>query len=257
MAAILQDFATRVTALHDAVLASRRVVFFGGAGTSTESGIPDFRSQDGLYHQHYEYPPEDILSHTFYERHPEILFDFHLKKIAGPTLSAKPNAAHRALAHLEQTGHLSAVITQNIDGLHQVAGSLTVHELHGSIHRNYCQKCGAPYDATQMIERIIADQIPCCTRPGCTGRIKPDVVLYEEPLKTAVLESAIAAIEQAEVLIVGGTSLVVNPAASLVRLFRGKPLVIINRSETWGDASADLIFREPIGEVLGTFLPEP
>jgi NAD-dependent deacetylase len=249
------SFKERIARLHALVLASQSVVFFGGAGSSTESGIPDFRSQDGLYSQRYAYPPEQILSHTFYELRPEVLFDFHREKVMGPTLSATPNAAHRALAYLEKTGHLSAVITQNIDGLHQTAGSLTVHELHGSIHRNYCQSCGAFYDAAQMVERVTAERVPHCTRPGCSGRIKPDVVLYEEALDQEVLSAAIEAIRSAEVLIVGGTSLAVNPAAGLVRLFQGSSLIIINKSETWNDSSADLIFREPISEVLGTFLP--
>jgi NAD-dependent deacetylase len=250
------NFATRVARLHEAVLATNRAVFFGGAGTSTESGIPDFRSPDGLYRQRYAYPPEQILSHTFYELHPEVLFDFHREKVMEPTLKAEPNPTHHALAYLEKTGHLSAVITQNIDGLHQRAGSRTVYELHGSIHRNYCQTCGAFYDAAQMAGRLAVERVPRCTRVGCSGRIKPDVVLYEEPLDTAVLNAAIEAIRDAEVLIVGGTSLAVNPAAGLVRLFCGEPLVIINKSETWGDASAALVFREPIGEVLKTFLPD-
>jgi NAD-dependent deacetylase len=254
MDALAKDFEARIDLLHTAVLQSSRVVFFGGAGTSTESGIPDFRSQDGLYNQHYAYPPEQILSHSFYELRPEVLFDFHREKIIGPALEAQPNAAHRALTWLEQTGHLSAVITQNIDGLHQKAGSLVVHELHGSIDRNYCQTCGAAYNGLQMLELLNAERVPLCTQPGCGGRIKPDVVLYEEMLDETVLDAAVEAIQTAEVLIVGGTSLAVNPAASLIRLFPGEPLVIINNSETWGDASADLIFREPIGEVLGTFL---
>jgi NAD-dependent deacetylase len=249
-----EGFEARIAGLHEAVLGSRRVVFFGGAGTSTESGIPDFRSADGLYRQRYDYPPEEMLSHAFYLQRPELFFAFHREKVAGPALRAEPNAAHRALAHLEKEGHLCAVVTQNIDGLHQAAGSRVVHELHGSIHRNRCQSCGAACDAEQLLALIAAEGVPHCTRPGCEGRIKPDVVLYGETLDEAVLDAAISEIGQAEVLIVGGTSLAVNPAAGLVRLFRGNALVIVNKSETWGDASADLLFREPIGRVLGSFL---
>jgi NAD-dependent deacetylase len=241
----------RVARLREVVLGSDHVVFFGGAGVSTESGIPDFRSKDGLYHQKYEYPPEVMLSHSFFRERPAEFFRFHREKVVRPALAARPNAAHRALAKLEADEHLSAVVTQNIDGLHQAAGSRTVLELHGSIHRNHCERCGASFTAEELLALLEASAVPRCARAGCGGSIKPDVVLYEEPLDSATLDAAIEAIGAAEVLIVGGTSLVVNPAAGLVRLFRGKTLVIINRDETWSDGNADLLFRENIGEVLG------
>jgi NAD-dependent deacetylase len=243
----------QIAQLREALLNSNRVVFFGGAGVSTESGIPDFRGQDGLYRQKYDYPPEVMLSNSFFQKHPAEFFRFHRDKIILPALAAKPNAAHAVLAQLEKDGHLTAVVTQNIDGLHQAAGSQTVHELHGSIHRNYCQRCGALYDAKELLALLEAtgiEGIPRCTEPDCGGTIKPDVVLYEEPLDHRILEAAIRAIELAEMLVIGGTSLAVNPAASLVRYFTGEPLVIINKGETWNDANADLLFRENIGEVL-------
>lgn len=242
----------RLARLQDVIYGSTRVVFFGGAGVSTESGIPDFRSKDGLYNQRYDYPPEVMLSHTFFCEHPSEFFRFHREKVILPALTAKPNAAHRALARLEADGHITAVITQNIDGLHQAAGSQNVLELHGSIHRNYCERCGAFWDAKGLLTLLEDDEIPHCTQPGCGGRIKPDVVLYEEPLSSDLLDTAIQAITAAEVLVVGGTSLVVNPAAGLIQLFKGKTLVIINKGETWKDSSADLLFRENIGEVLGS-----
>jgi NAD-dependent deacetylase len=244
----------RVTRLREVVLGSKQVVFFGGAGVSTESGIPDFRSKDGLYNQKYDYPPEVMLSHSFFRERPAEFFRFHREKVIGPALAARPNAAHRALAQLEESGHLAAVITQNIDGLHQAAGSHNVLELHGSIHRNHCESCKASYAVEELLRLLEVEAIPRCTRPGCGGTVKPDVVLYEEPLNSATLDAAIEAISTAEVLIVGGTSLVVNPAAGLVRLFRGKTLVIINRDETWSDSSADLLFRENISEVLGAVM---
>ncbi|MDR0347287.1 MAG: NAD-dependent protein deacylase [Coriobacteriales bacterium] len=243
----------QIASLREALLGSNRVVFFGGAGVSTESGIPDFRGQDGLYRQKYDYPPEVMLSHSFFQEHPAEFFRFHRDKIILPTLAARPNAAHTALAQLEKEGHLTAVVTQNIDGLHQAAGSRTVHELHGSIHRNYCQRCKASYDAEALLALLEvngAAGVPRCAKPGCGGMVKPDVVLYEEPLDSRVLEAAITAIASADVFIIGGTSLVVNPAASLVRYFTGKTLVIINRGETWSDTKANLLFRENIGEVL-------
>ncbi|MDR1714069.1 MAG: NAD-dependent protein deacylase [Coriobacteriales bacterium] len=249
---------TRYEQLHKAVLGSGRVVFFGGAGVSTESGIPDFRSQDGLYQQKFAWPPEEMLSRSFFDAHPEEFYRFHQEKVLLPALAAVPNAAHRALAQLEADGHLSAVVTQNIDGLHQKAGSQTVWELHGSIHRNSCTSCGAAYNAEellQLLDLLEQGDLPLCTRAGCGALIKPDVVLYEEPLNSAILEAAADAVRHAEVLIIGGTSLVVNPAASLVNLFRGDCLVVINKGETWRDSAADLLFRENIGEVLGSFLP--
>ena len=218
------------------------IVFFGGAGVSTESGIPDFRSVDGLYHQQYDYPPETILSHTFYRSHTEEFFRFYRNKMLFP--NAQPNAAHKKLAELEAAGKVRAVITQNIDGLHQKAGSEQVLELHGSIHRNYCQKCGKFYDAATVKE---AEGIPRCI---CGGIIKPDVVLYEEGLDSSVIRRAIRAISEADMLIIGGTSLVVYPAAGFIDYFRGKYLVVINKSETARTVEADLCIRRPIGEVF-------
>ncbi|OUQ20151.1 NAD-dependent protein deacylase [Lachnoclostridium sp. An14] len=221
---------------------SENIVFFGGAGVSTESGIPDFRSQDGLYHQQYDYPPEQILSHTFFMKKPEEFFRFyHNKMIAA---DAKPNKAHLALAKLEWEGKLKAVITQNIDGLHQDAGSREVLELHGSVRRNHCMRCGKFYG----LETIQAQAgVPRCS---CGGMIKPDVVLYEEGLDMDTLNKAVAYISQADVLIVGGTSLTVYPAAGLVDYYRGKKLVLINRDATPLDGSADLVINGKIGEVL-------
>ena len=219
------------------------LVFFGGAGVSTESGIPDFRSVDGLYHQTYDYPPEQILSHSFFMRNPDYFFRFYQDKMLA--LDAKPNAAHRKLAELEAAGKLKAVITQNIDGLHQLAGSKKVLELHGSVHRNYCMKCGAFYDAAYM---KAAEGVPRCEK--CGGIIKPDVVLYEESLDQRTLQESVQAISEAQVLIVGGTSLVVYPAAGLLHYFRGDCLVVINKGATSADQSADLVINEPIGQVL-------
>lgn len=222
---------------------SKSIVFFGGAGVSTESGIPDFRSEDGLYRQKYSYPPEEIISHTFFVRNPEVFFEFYKDKMMA--LDAKPNPAHKALARLEQEGKLTAVITQNIDGLHQAAGSKNVLELHGSIHRNYCQKCGKFYDAAYV---KASKGIPRCE---CGGVIKPDVVLYEESLDAQVLEGALEDIRQADLLIIGGTSLVVYPAAGLVNYYRGDRLVLINKSPTPYDRKADLVLTGSIGEILG------
>ena len=222
---------------------SDNIVFFGGAGVSTESGIPDFRSVDGLYNQQYDYPPETILSHTFFRRNTEEFYRFYRAKMLA--LDAKPNAAHKKLAQWEQEGKLKAVVTQNIDGLHQAAGSKMVYELHGSVHRNYCQKCGAFYDARYMLE---SKGIPKCEK--CGGIIKPDVVLYEEGLDDATIRGAIHAISHADVLIIGGTSLTVYPAAGLIDYYNGNKLVLINKSVTPMDSRADLLVQGPIGEIF-------
>ena len=222
--------------------ASDNIVFFGGAGVSTESGIPDFRSVDGLYHQKYDYPPETILSHTFYMEKTEEFYKFYRDKMLA--LDAKPNAAHLKLAELEAKGKLKAVVTQNIDGLHQAAGSKNVLELHGSVHRNYCRKCGRLYDASYIKE---STGVPKC---ACGGQIKPDVVLYEEGLDDVTMQSAIHFISQAEILIIGGTSLAVYPAAGLIDFYKGNKLVLINKSATPLDSRADLVIQAPIGEVV-------
>jgi len=222
---------------------SDNIVFFGGAGVSTESGIPDFRSVDGLYHQQYDYPPETILSHTFFKRNTEEFYRFYRAKMLA--LDAKPNAAHKKLAEWEQQGKLKAIVTQNIDGLHQAAGSKMVYELHGSVHRNYCQKCGAFYDARYILE---SEGIPKCEK--CGGLIKPDVVLYEEGLDQATMQGAIRAISHADVLIIGGTSLTVYPAAGLIDYYDGNKLVLINKSVTPMDGRADLLVQGPIGEIF-------
>ena len=229
--------------LQDIINTSTRIVFFGGAGVSTESGIPDFRSVDGLYNQKYDYPPEQMVSHSFYTDKPEEFFRFYKDKMI--CTSAKPNAAHLKLAELEQAGKLSCVITQNIDGLHQAAGSKNVVELHGSVHRNYCEECGKFYDVQHILN---SDGIPKCT---CGGRVKPDVVLYEEQLKNEDITKAVDEISSADTLIIGGTSLVVYPAAGLIRYFRGKYLVVINKSPTDADKNADLVISDSIGKVLG------
>ena len=222
---------------------SDNIVFFGGAGVSTESGIKDFRSVDGLYRQKFKYPPETMLSHTFFETHTEEFYDFYRSKMLAP--DAQPNSAHRKLAQWEREGKLKAVITQNIDGLHQKAGSREVLELHGSVLRNYCRRCGKFYG----VEAVAASTgVPRC---ACGGIIKPDVVLYEESLDEAVMEKALQYIANADVLIIGGTSLVVYPAAGLVRYYRGSKLVVINRDATGIDADAALCISAPIGEVLG------
>ena len=232
-------------ALQQIVDQSSRIVFFGGAGVSTESGIPDFRSVDGLYHQKYDYPPEQILSHTFYERRPEEFFRFYRDKLL--PLDAKPNAAHLKLAEWEKAGKLIGVVTQNIDGLHQAAGCKKVWELHGSVHRNYCQSCGKFYPPEYI--RDSKDPVPRCS---CGGRIKPDVVLYEEGLDNDVISGAVRAISQADLMIVAGTSLTVYPAAGLVRYFRGNKLVLINRDATPMDSEADLVIHDKVGEVLSS-----
>ena len=229
--------------LQELISGSDNIVFFGGAGVSTESGIPDFRSVDGLYHQKYAYPPEEILSHTFFVNHTEEFYRFYKDKMLCP--DARPNQAHKKLAELEEKGKLRAVITQNIDGLHQMAGSRKVLELHGSVHRNYCQHCGKAYDASYMLH---AKGIPRCS---CGGVIKPDVVLYEEGLDNDILSESVERISQADVLIIGGTSLVVYPAAGLVKYYRGHKLVVINKSPTPMDRNADLLVQGSIGEILG------
>ena len=221
---------------------SGNIVFFGGAGVSTESNIPDFRSADGIYHQKYKYSPEQVVSHSFFMEYTETFYDFYKEKMM--ILDALPNPAHLKLAELEQAGKLKAVITQNIDGLHQAAGSRTVFELHGSIHRNYCMKCGRFYDA-QFVKN--SDGIPRCE---CGGIVKPDVVLYEEALDEDCMLGAIRAIEAADTLIIGGTSLAVYPAAGLIRYFKGKNLVLINKQPTPYDGRADLVIHDAIGKVM-------
>ena len=232
-----------VQALEEIIAKSSSIVFFGGAGVSTESGIPDFRSVDGLYHQKYAYPPETILSHTFWEENPEEFYRFYRDKLI--VKGAKPNAAHLRLAKLEREGRLKAVVTQNIDGLHQAAGSQRVYELHGSIHRNHCLRCGRFYDAAFIRD---SEGVPHCE---CGGIVKPDVVLYEEALDDEVVEGAINAIECADLMIIGGTSLAVYPAAGLLQYFRGDTVVQINRDHTSYDARATLSLHESIGKVLG------
>lgn len=232
-----------VMRLQEIIDESSRIVFFGGAGVSTESSIPDFRSADGLYMQKYKYSPEQIVSHSFFTRNTEDFYEFYKEKMM--FLDAEPNPAHKKLAELEEAGKLTAIVTQNIDGLHQAAGSRNVLELHGSIHRNYCQNCGMSYEASYVKQ---ADGIPRC---GCGGLIKPDVVLYEESLNAAVISKSIKAICEADTLIIGGTSLIVYPAAGFIDYFRGGHLVVINKSATAKEVGADLTIAAPIGEVLG------
>lgn len=223
---------------------SNKIVFFGGAGVSTESGIPDFRSAEGLYHQAYRYSPEEVVSHSFFVTHTEAFYEFYKEKMM--ILDAKPNPAHLKLAELEQAGKLSAVVTQNIDGLHQLAESKKVYELHGSIQRNYCMDCHTFYDAEYVKN---AEGIPRCKK--CGGIIKPDVVLYEEGLNSQTIQGAVRAIVDADMLIIGGTSLVVYPAAGFIDYFQGKNLVLINRSETARTVRTDLVISAPIGKILG------
>lgn len=225
---------------------SDNIVFFGGAGVSTESGIPDFRSEDGLYHQEYQYPPETIISHSFYQRNPEEFYRFYKDRMIFK--DAVPNPAHLALARLEAQGKLKAVITQNIDGLHQKAGSKEVLELHGSIHRNYCTRCGKFYGLDVV---MAASGIPRCS---CGGIIKPDVVLYEEGLEQKTIQKSVTYISHADLLIVGGTSLTVYPAAGLIDYYRGNKLVLINKTVTPMDEKADLVINGKLGEVLGTII---
>lgn len=234
-------------ALKKVIDESNHIVFFGGAGVSTESGIPDFRSVDGLYHQKYKYPPETILSHSFFMQKTAEFYEFYRAKMLCPT--AKPNQAHIALAKLEQQGKLKAVVTQNVDGLHQAAGSKKVYELHGSVLRNYCMKCHKFYDLSIVTD---TDGVPKCT---CGGIIKPDVVLYEEGLDDHTVEGAVRAIAHADVLIIGGTSLAVYPAAGFLNYFRGHTIVLLNKSETPFDTKAHIVIRDPIGQVLGSLVP--
>ena len=231
-----------ISALQEIIDESKNIVFFGGAGVSTESGIPDFRSEDGLYHEKYSYPPERIISHSFFLTNPEVFYRFYKEKML--CLDAEPNAAHRKLAELEQAGKLKAVVTQNIDGLHQKAGSKIVYELHGSIHRNYCLRCHKFYSAKLIKE---SEGVPYCS---CGGVIKPDVVLYEESLDSKTIEDAVTAITNADTLMIGGTSLVVYPAAGFIDYFRGKHLVLINKAETGRAVRAELSIQAPIGEIL-------
>ncbi len=236
----------RIEQLYSWIQESNNIVFFGGAGVSTESGIPDFRSVDGLYNQQYDYPPETIISHSFYRRNPEEFYRFYKNKMLFP--EAKPNAAHLALAKLEEQGKVHAVITQNIDGLHQTAGSREVLELHGSVHRNYCTRCGKAFDLAAILGM---KGVPYCE---CGGIIKPDVVLYEESLDQTTLQKAIHYIQNAELLIIGGTSLTVYPAAGLINYYRGKKLVLINKTVTPMDSQADLVINAPIGETFAGLL---
>lgn len=233
----------KLNELRQIIEDSDNIVFFGGAGVSTESGIPDFRSVDGLYNQKYKYPPETIISHSFYRRNPEEFYRFYKDKMI--FADAKPNKAHIKLAELEKQGKLKAVITQNIDGLHQMAGSRNVIELHGSVHRNYCEKCHAFYDLDYIVN---SDGVPKCEK--CGGTVKPDVVLYEEGLNQKTLEDAIYCISHADVLIVGGTSLAVYPAAGLIDYYNGNKLVLINKSTTPMDARADLLIQQGLGSVF-------
>ncbi len=234
-----------ITELNQIIHTYDNIVFFGGAGVSTESGIPDFRSVDGLYHQQYDYPPETILSHSFYRSKPEEFYRFYRNKMLFP--DAKPNAAHRKLAELEKAGKLRAVITQNIDGLHQAAGSQVVLELHGSVLRNYCERCGHFHDIRYILD---SSGVPKCEE--CGGPVKPDVVLYEEGLDQKTLNAAVNYIRNAQVLIIGGTSLAVYPAAGLIDYFQGDKVVVINKSATPRDRYADLLIQAPIGEVFSS-----
>ena len=234
---------TELETLQSWIDQSSRIVFFGGAGVSTESGVPDFRSPDGLYHQHYQYPPETMLSRSFFDAHPEEFYRFYRDKML--ISGVEPNPAHKKLAELEAAGKLRSVVTQNIDGLHQAAGSQRVWELHGSVLRNKCMRCGRAYPMSAIAG---STGVPRCS---CGGIIKPEVVLYEESLDAHVLEGAIRDIQEADMLIIGGTSLVVYPAAGLINYYRGNRLVLINKSPTPYDRNADLVLSGPIGEILG------
>lgn len=234
----------KIKQLQNIIDNSNNIVFFGGAGVSTESGIPDFRSVDGLYNQKYDYPPEEILSRTFFMRNPGEFYRFYKDKML--ELDIEPNKAHKKLAELEKAGKLKAVVTQNIDGLHQKAGSKIVYELHGTVHKNHCMKCGKFFDAKYVKS---AENIPYCDE--CGGLVKPDVVLYEEGLDDATVRGAVNAIASAEVLIIAGTSLTVYPAAGMIRYFGGKSLVLINREPTSMDRAADLVLHDKVGEILG------
>lgn len=234
MARTTTDPAEAASELASRFSSARRAVFFGGAGVSTASGIPDFRSADGLYHQHFKYPPEEMLGHGFFLSHTAEFYDFYRERMI--CLTARPNRAHVKLAELEREGHLAAVVTQNIDGLHQAAGSRTVHELHGSVHRNICQACGAVYSAEWVMQTT---GVPRCEK--CGGLVKPDVVLYGEQLDERVLLASVEAIAAADLLVIGGTSLVVYPAAGLVNYFQGDAVVVVNREPTPADSDADLV----------------
>ena len=240
---------TDVQTLQRWIDESRFIVFFGGAGVSTESGILDFRSVDGLYNQKYAYPPEEILSRTFFDRRPEEYYGFYRDKLL--CLIARPNPAHRKLAQLEAAGRLRSIVTQNIDGLHQLAGSKRVWELHGSVHRNHCMRCGKSYPAQWVLD---STGVPKC---DCGGIVKPDVVLYEEQLDSDVIQGAVNDIQKADLLIVGGTSLAVYPAAGLINYYRGSRLVLINKSETPRDSQADLVLHGPIGQILDQIEVKP
>lgn len=233
---------TKIEQLRSWIAESKRMVFFGGAGVSTESGIPDFRSVDGLYHQKFDYPPETIISHSFFLKKPEYFYRFYREKML--PLGFEPNVTHRVLARLEQEGHLAAVVTQNIDGLHQKAGSKEVLELHGSVLRNYCMRCRKPYPVEDIAK---GTGIPRCS---CGGIIKPDVVLYEEGLDSYTINKSVDYISKADILIIGGTSLAVYPAAGLIDYYRGNKLVLVNKSPTPADRRADLVIHAPIGEVF-------
>lgn len=242
------DFSKKIATLQKFIDESKRIVFFGGAGVSTESGIPDFRSVDGLYNQKWKYPPEQIISRSFFDANPKEFYRFYREKLI--IKNVKPNVAHLKLAELESAGKLSAIVTQNIDGLHQAAGSKNVFELHGSTLRNFCMQCGAFYDVDFIAASAATEStLPICTK--CGGLVKPDVVLYEESLDNECIAGAVRAIGEADMLIIGGTSLVVYPAASLVHYYEGNKLVVINKSETQGDARAQLVIHESIGKTLG------
>ncbi len=242
------DIQEKIEQFHSWIKDSTNIVFFGGAGVSTESGIPDFRSVDGLYNQKYDYPPETILSRSFFNQYPEKFYEFYKDKML---VSAEPNITHKALAKLEEEGKLSAVITQNIDGLHQLAGSKKVFELHGSVHRNYCMKCGKSYSIDFIKE---SENIPTCTK--CMGMIKPDVVLYEEGLDNDIVEGALQALKEADILIIAGTSLTVYPAAGMVQMYKGNKLVLINKSSTSLDNKANLTINEGLGKVFEAIYQE-
>ena len=239
-----EEYERKIRRFQEIIDESKNMVFFGGAGVSTESGIPDFRSQDGLYSEEYAYPPETIISHGFFLAHPAEFYRFYKKKMLFP--SAAPNACHLALARLEERGKLKAVVTQNIDGLHQKAGSRNVFELHGSVWRNFCMRCKKSYT---MSEIVAGEEVPRC---ACGGTVKPDVVLYGEMLNDEVVAGAVRAISEADTLVVGGTSLVVYPAAGLLRYFKGKHLVVVNKTPTQAGAEAELVLAERIGRVFSS-----
>ena len=242
-----ESFETKINLFKQMIDSSNKIVFFGGAGVSTESGIPDFRSQDGLYNEQWKYPPETIISRSFFDANPKEFYRFYREKLI--IKNAEPNITHLKLAELEKCGKLTAVVTQNIDGLHQKAGSKKVFELHGSVLRNYCMNCHKFFDENFILEsKNSADSLPHCDE--CGGLVKPDVVLYEEGLNDSTVNGAIDAISEADLLIIGGTSLVVYPAAGLIRYFRGKNIVLINKTQTSADSNADLVFHESLGKVF-------